>query len=56
MSTYKPERYHTPEGKARQKRANQRLDARRKLAWQWLVENQPDVIQQIIKQVEEEIQ
>jgi hypothetical protein len=56
MSTYNRERYHTPEGKARQKKANQRLAMRRNLAWAWLTENRPDVIQEINNQINKENQ
>lgn len=54
MSTYNKAYYDTPKGKAKQKRANQRLARKRKLAWQWLTKNRPDVIQQINNRINKE--
>lgn len=56
MNTYNKAYYDTPEGKAKQKRANQRFAMRRNLAWQWLVLNRPDVIQEINNQINKENQ
>ena len=56
MTTYNKAYYDTPAGKAKQKRANQRLQNKRKLAWLWLAENRPDVIQEINNQINKENQ
>jgi len=54
MTTYNKAYYDTPAGKAKQKRANQRLQNKRKLAWLWLAENRPDVIEEINNQLKKE--
>jgi len=54
MSTYNREYYHNGNGKAKQKRANQRYAMRRNLAWEWLLKNRTDVITEINQQVDKE--
>jgi len=56
VTTYNKAYYDTPAGKAKQKRANQRLQNKRKLAWQWLAANRPDVIEEINNQINKENQ
>ena len=56
MTTYNKAYYDTPAGKAKQKRANQRYQRRRHLAWEWLQKNRPDVINEIIDQIKKENQ
>lgn len=56
VTTYNKAYYDTPAGKAKQKRANQRLQTKRKLAWQWLAANRPDVIEEINNQINKENQ
>ena len=54
MTTYNRDYYHNGNGKAKQKRANQRYAMRRNLAWEWLTKNRPDVIAEINQQVDKE--
>lgn len=56
MTTYNKSYYDTPKGKAKQKRANRRLQLRRRMAWQWLEANRPDVIEEINNQIQKENQ
>lgn len=48
--------YATPEGKIAQYRANKKLAYKRKLAWEWIKENNPKLAKQIINQTDKEIQ
>jgi hypothetical protein len=48
--------YATPAGKIAQYRANKKLANKRKLAWEWIKENKPEVAKQINNQISKEMQ